>query len=93
MSDLEKLKKQREAAIAEINQLENRQKVLLAKEIYEERRQRAHRLIERGAMLESVFPVLKNCSNAKVMALLIALSRLPEASDALAKAVKPDGAG
>ncbi len=90
---MERWKAERAALQKKISQLENRKKMLLAKEIYTERRQRNHRLIERGAMVESVFPVLKNCSNAKVMALLIALSRLPGASDALAKAAMPDGTG
>lgn len=90
---MERWKAERAALQKKISQLENRKKMLLAKEIYTERRQRNHRLIERGAMVESVFPVLKNCSNTKVMALLIALSRLPGASDALAKAAMPDGTG
>lgn len=93
MTEMEKLKSEREKIIRAINQLENRQKVLLSKELDEERRARTRRLIERGAMLESVFPVLRNCENDKVMALLIAFSRLPEATDILGKVIKPNDAG
>ena len=40
----------------EIRQLENRQKILLNKRADAERKARTHCLIERGAILESVFP-------------------------------------
>ena len=90
---LEELRRLRDEAQQEVARLQNRQKVLLSKQIDAERRARTRRLIERGAMLESVFPVLRNCENDKVMALLIALSRLPEATDVLGKIAKPNDAG
>jgi hypothetical protein len=39
-----------------IRQLENRQKILLNRKADVERKARTHRLIERGVILESVFP-------------------------------------
>ncbi|WP_326975421.1 DUF3847 domain-containing protein [Caproicibacter sp. BJN0012] len=39
-----------------IRQLENRQKILLNRKADTERKARTHRLIERGAILESIFP-------------------------------------
>lgn len=90
---LEELRKLRDEAQQEATRLHNRQKVLLSKQIDAERHARTRRLIEHGAMLESVFPVLRNCENNKVMALLIALSRLPEATDVLSEIVKPNDAG
>ena len=58
---------------------EEREKVL--KEIWrnEERRGRTRRLIERGAILEGIFPLAPNLSGAEVKAFLIALSHLPGA--------------
>lgn len=44
-------------------------------------------------MLESVFPVLRNCDNDKVMAFLIALSRLPEVTSILGNIAKPNDSG
>ena len=96
----ERLKAEREKAQmaiqqvkTEIEQLENQNKVLLSKRIYEERRQRNHRLIERGAMLESAFPALKRMGNGQVQAFLIAVSRLPSITELLAKATQPSDTG
>ena len=83
---LEELKTERDEAQREIAQLENRQKAILSKQIDAERRARTRRLIERGAMMESVFPELTACPNAKVMAFLCGVSRLDEISRLLAKA-------
>ena len=90
---LEELRKLRDEAQQEATRLQNRQKVLLSKQIDAERRARTRRLIERGAMLESVFPVLRNCENNKVMALLIALSHLPEATSIIGEIAKPNDTG
>lgn len=48
--------KEPEAVREKIRQLENRQKILLNRKADAERKTRTHRLIERGAILESVFP-------------------------------------
>ena len=93
MTEREKLITERDAVIQKIDQLENRQKVLLSKDKAAERRARSHRLVERGAMLESVFPELATCENAGVMAFLIAISRLPQIAELLAKAAKTSDTG
>ena len=49
-------KQEPEAVRVKIRQLENRQKILLNRKADAERKARTHRLIERGAILESVFP-------------------------------------
>ncbi len=65
----------------ELQQLENRQKILLNRIRLEERRARNHRLIEHGAILESVFPAVTGMEGEDIKAFLIALSRLPGARE------------
>ena len=78
----------------EIDQLQNRQKILLNRKRTEEHRARTHRLIGRGAILEGVFPAVVEMEGEEVKAFLIALSHLPGASEALSKARKTgDGEG
>ena len=72
----------------EIDQLQNRQKILLNRKRTEEHRARTHRLIGRGAILEGVFPAVVEMEGEEVKAFLITLSRLPGASEALDKAQK-----
>ena len=64
-----------------IGQLQNQQKILLNKKRSEEHRARTHRLIERGAILEAVFPPAVDMDGEEVKAFLIALSRLPGAAE------------
>ena len=64
-----------------IGQLQNQQKILLNRKRQEERRARTHRLIERGAILEGVFPAVVEMEGEEVKAFLIALSRLPGAAE------------
>ena len=61
----------------EIRQLENRQKILLNKKTDAKRRARTRRLIEHGAILESIFPALAGLSGEEVKAFLLAVSHLP----------------
>lgn len=62
---------ERQAEIeAEIKQLENRQKILLNRKRKEERRERTHRLIEQGAILESIFPEVAAMTGEEVKAFL-----------------------
>ena len=75
--------KEIERAKEEIRQLENRRKILLNKKSDAERKERTHRLIERGAILESVFPSVIPLSNEKVRAFLSDISRLPEVQETL----------
>ena len=76
-----------------IGQLQNRQKILLNKKRSEEHRARTHRLIGRGALLESVFPAVMEMEGEEVKAFLIALSRLPGASAAPDEARKTEDGG
>ena len=69
----------------EIRQLENRQKILLNKKADAERKARTRRLIERGAILESVFPAAAAMTGEEVKAFLLSLSRLPGDGEAAAK--------
>ena len=54
----EQKKAEQEQVLKKIRQLENRQKILLNRQNDMERRARTRRLIEHGAILESVFPAL-----------------------------------
>ena len=74
-------KEEREKVLKEIRQLENRKKLLENKPRNEERRVRPRRLIERGAILEGIFPLAANLSGAEVKTFLIALSHLPGAAE------------
>ena len=68
-----------------IGQLQNQQ-ILLNRKRSEERRERTHRLIGRGAILEAVFPAVVEMEGEEVNAFLIALSRLPGAAELAKKA-------
>ena len=81
-------KDEREEVLKEIRQLENRQKILENKQRNEERKARTRRLIERGAILEGVFPLAPDLPGAEVKAFLIALSHLPGAAELAAKLPK-----
>lgn len=69
-------KEEREKVLKEIRQLENRKKILENKQRNEERRVRTRRLIERGAILEGIFPLAPNLSSAEVKAFLIKISSI-----------------
>ena len=74
-----------------IGQLQNQQKILLNRKRTEERRERTHRLIGRGAILEAVFPAVVDMEGEEVKAFLIALSRLPGSVEAMETAWKNEG--
>ena len=78
MPDIDKLKNQQEKVKTEIRQLENRQKILLNRKTDAERKARTRRLIEHGAILESIFPAISDMTGEEVKAFLSAISRLPE---------------
>ena len=71
-----------------IEQLQNRQKILLNRKTDTERRVRTHRLIEQGAILESIFPATVTMTGEEAKAFLLALSRLPGAEKAAANVRK-----
>ena len=81
-------KEERQEVLKEIRQLENRKKILENKQRNEERRVRTRRLIERGAILEWIFPLASSLSGAEVKAFLIALSYLPGAAELTANLPK-----
>ena len=78
MPDIDKLKSQQEKVKTEIRQLENRQKILLNRKTDAERKARTRRLIEHGAILESIFPAISDMTGEEVKAFLSVISRLPE---------------
>ena len=78
MPDIGKLKNQQEKIKTEIRQLENRQKILLNRQMDAERKARTRRLIEHGAILESIFPATAAMTGEEIKAFLSAISRLPE---------------
>lgn len=88
MKELQKLQTEQEKVQREIQQLENRQKILLNKKTDAERRARTRRLIEHGAILESVFPATVTMTGEEVKAFLLSLTRLPGATEAAEKAAK-----
>lgn len=81
-------KEEQEKVMKEIRQLENRQKISENKQRDAERRARTRRLIERGAILEGVFPLAPGLSGEEVQAFLAALSRLPGAAKLAAELPK-----
>lgn len=89
----DQMKAEREKRLLEIRQLENRQRILLRKEINEERRLRTRRLIEHGAVLESIFPRTKAMSGEEVKAFLQTLFRLPEVQKTAAEWEEKSSAG
>lgn len=93
MNALEKAKTEQERVQREIRQLQNRQKILLNKKTDAERRARTRRLIERGAILEGIFPAVATMTGEEVKAFLLALSRLSGAGEAATKAAKSEGTG
>jgi hypothetical protein len=64
-----------EAVQEKIRQLENRQKILLNRKADAERKARTHRLIERGAILESVFSEIVPMTGEQVKTFLVKLWR------------------
>lgn len=67
---MKSLSEQQAEIETELKQLENRQKILLNRKHKEERRERTHRLIEQGAILESVFPEVAAMTGDEVKAFL-----------------------
>ena len=86
MDKKESLLKQRDEATKEAAQYENQVKILLNKQRDLERRERNHRLIVHGAIMEDVFPFTTSMDGESLKAFLIALSRLPGAMELTEKA-------
>ena len=85
MDKKESLLQQKAEAEKEARQYENQVKILLNKQRNAERNARNHRLIVHGAIMEGVFPFTASMDGESLKAFLIALSRLPGASEAAKK--------
>lgn len=90
---MKSLDEERRSVEAEIRQLQNHQKILLNKKSDAERKERTHRLVERGAILESVFPSVIPLSNEEVKAFLSGVSQLSEVRKLLTKEMEAGDAG
>ena len=88
MDKKESLLKQRDEAKKEAQQYENQVKILLNKQRDLERRERNHRLIVHGTIMEGVFPFTASMDGESLKAFLIALSRLTGAQKLAEKASK-----
>lgn len=91
MKELEKMQAKQQKVQNEIRQLENRQKILLNRQNDAERRARTRRLIEHGAILESIFPALASLSGEEVRAFLLTVSHLPGVPELMQ--TKPESPG
>ena len=80
--ELEKLRRELAEAERKVSQYRNQEKIILNKARDKERRNRTRRLIEHGAILESIFPV-KNMDGEEVKAFLTEISLLPTVSKML----------
>lgn len=76
MSQLDALRAEQQKVQTQIQQLENRNKILLNREADAKRRARNHRLIEHGAVLERVIPITKDMTGEEVKELLVKLISL-----------------
>ncbi len=72
-SFINKLRAERDNNAEQIRQLNNRIKILTNRERDAERRERTHRLIEKGAIIESVFPQTVDMSSENFKEFLIRL--------------------
>lgn len=75
----------------EIRQLQNRKKKLLNQKKAEERKIRTHRLVERGAILESLLEQPERYENEQIKGLLEVALRTPQAQEYLRKMEVPKG--
>lgn len=74
----QKLQQEYEKNELAIQQLHNRQKVLLNQKRAEERKIRTHRLIEHGAVLESLLPKVKDMTTEELKVFLMPVVDLLE---------------
>ena len=75
----------------EIRQLQNKKKKLLNQKRGEERKIRTHRLVERGAILESLLEQPEQYTNEQIKGLLETALRTPQAQEFLRRTQKPNG--
>lgn len=75
----------------EIRQLQNKKKKLLNQKRGEERKIRTHRLVERGAILESLLEQPEQYTNEQIKCLLETALQTPQAQEFLRRTQKPKG--
>ena len=75
----------------EIRQLQNKKKKLLNQKKSEERKIRTHRLVERGAILESLLEQPEQYTNEQIKGLLETALRTTQAQEFLRRTEKPKG--
>lgn len=75
----------------EIRQLQNKKKKLLNQKKNEERKIRTHRLVERGAILESLLEQPEQYTNEQIKGLLETVLQTPQAQEFLRRTQKPKG--
>ena len=75
----------------EIKQLQNRKRKLLNQKKAEERKIRTHRLVERGAILESLLEQPEQYTNEQIKGLLETALRTTQAQEILRRTEKPKG--
>ena len=75
----------------EIRQLQNKKKKLLNQKKNEERKIRTHRLVERGAILESLLEQPEQYTNEQIKGLLETALQTPQAQEFLRRTQKPKG--
>jgi len=83
MSRLDELRAEQQKIQTQIQQLENRNKILLNRDADAQRKARTRRLIEHGAVLESIIPITKNMNGEEVKVLLQKLISLPDAKPSI----------
>ena len=91
MSKLDELRAEHQRIQTQIRQLENRNKILLNRDADAQRKARTRRLIEHGAVLESVIPVAKDMNGEEVKAMLAQLVSLPGAEQ-ITRRTEPENA-
>ena len=90
--ELERLRRELAEAKKKVSQYRNQEKIILNKARDKERRNRTRRLIEHGAILESVLPV-RDMDGGELTALLTEISLLPVVSKMLKAYKKDEGRG
>ena len=93
MEEKTALLEKRDEAEKKARQYENQVKILLNKQRDAERTARNHRLIVHDAIMEGVFPFTASMDGESLKAFLIALSRLPGATEAAKKAQETGAEG
>ena len=96
MNQLEKLKAEQAKIEQQITQEQHKlQRLRNRKQYYEkgERANRAHRLITRGAAVESVAPAVKDLTEVEFYAFAESVFALPEVQTLLAEAIHTHGQG